>query len=141
MQCISPHKMMIKVDISGGNIPIPAEERGKPVGTDVGNAHSVGLDAVDAFEQPGKEALDSDMRNEGQPRRKENEKQIYVQLSDNNSDPERLPHNHRRVSGSPSRLDHIDKVLIFSNRNVEGYRYGSFLLFRVHMIILRNPGV
>jgi hypothetical protein len=94
---------------------------------------------VDSFEQPARDPLDSELRNEGRPRQKETEKQIYVQLSDNNSDPELMPHNHRRVSGSPSTLDHIDKVMIFSNRNVEGYRYGSFLLFKVHVMNTSKP--
>lgn len=130
---------IIKVDISGGDIPIPAEERGKPVATDEANVHSVGLDAMDDFEQPAREALDFEIRKEGRPKRKKNEKQIFVQLSDNNSDPEHMPQHHRRVSGSPSTLDHIDKVMIFSNRNVEGYRCGSFLLFRVHVMNTSEP--
>lgn len=65
---------MINFAISGGNIPIPKKERGKTIATDVTNTHSLGKDAVDAFEPPTREALDSEIRNEGQPKRKENEK-------------------------------------------------------------------
>ena len=120
---------MINSAISGGDIPIPEKERGKTIATDATNANSLGKDAGDALESPAREALDSEIRNEGRPKRKENEKKIYVQLSDNYSDPEHAHHKRRRVSGSPYTLDHIDKVMIFSDRNVEGYRCCSFLVF------------
>ena len=98
---------MIKSAISGGSIPIPAEERGKPGAADVTNAHTVVLDAGDAFDPPAREALESEIRNEDRPKRKEKEKRIYVQLSDNNSDPVHVPNKHRRVSRSPSTLDQV----------------------------------
>ena len=89
---------------------------------------------MDAFEPPAREALASEMRHEGRPKRKENEKQIYVQLSDNNSDQEHVPHKHRRVSRSPSTLDHIDKVIFFPIVQCTGYRCGSFLVYRVQVM-------
>lgn len=107
VKCISLDKKLIKSAISGGDIPIPAEERGNPGDNDVTNAHTLGVDAVDVFDPPGKEALDSELRNEDRPNRKGKEKRIYVQLSDNNSDPVHMPNKQRRVSRSPSPLDQV----------------------------------
>jgi hypothetical protein len=45
----------------------------KPVDPHGGNAHSGELDVVDAFEQPAREALDSEIRIERRPKRKERE--------------------------------------------------------------------
>lgn len=83
---------MINFAISGGDIPIPEKERGKTIATDATNANSLGKDAGDALEPPAREALDSEICNEGRPKRKENEKKIYVQLSDNYFDPEHAHH-------------------------------------------------
>lgn len=111
--------------LSGGDIPEVAEERRNEVATDVPNMHSHGIIAGDTLEPETRGALESGIRNTGRTKRKEQEKQIYVQLSEDHSDPEHMAHKRIQVSRSPSTLEHIDKVYIISIRNVQVYKCGS----------------
>lgn len=110
----------------GGDIPEAAEERRKEVATDVTTLHSHGINAGDRLEPETRGALESGMGDTGRTKRKEQERDIYVQLSDDHSDPEHMARKHRLVYRSPSTLEHNDKVNFISNRNVQVYECGSF---------------
>lgn len=66
--------------------------------------HSHGIIAEDTLEPQRRGALESGRGNTGRTKHKEQEREIYVELSEDHSDPE---------------LEHIEKVKIISIRTVE----------------------
>ena len=101
--------------LSGGDIPEAAEERRDEVETGLTNVHSHGIIAGDTLEPETRGPLEPVMVNTGRTKRKEQERQIYVQVSEDNSDPEHMTHKQKR---SPFTIEHIEKVNVITIRNV-----------------------
>jgi hypothetical protein len=108
--------------LPGGDIPEAVEERRKETAIDATNVHSHGIIGGETLDPETIGGLESGIRNTGRKKRIEPEKQIYVELNEDHSDPEHLAHKHRLVSGSPSTIEHRDKVNFFSIRNVQVYK-------------------
>ncbi len=94
--------------------------------TDVTKVHSHGIIEGDTMEPETRGALENETGNTCRTKRKEQERENYVQLSEDHSDAEHMAHKHRLVSRSQSTLEHIDKVNIISIRNVQVFKSGSF---------------
>lgn len=80
--------------------------------------HSHGIIAGDTLEPKNRGALETGTGNTGRTKHKEQEREIYVQLSEDHSDPE---------------LEHIEKVKIISIRDVDVCKCGYFFLHNVHV--------
>lgn len=115
VQSISPDNLRSS-GLSGGDIPQEAEERRNEVATDVTDVHLHGIIAGDTLELETRRALETMIGKPGRTKRKEQEREIYVELSEDNSDPKPMTGKHRQVSRSPPTLEHIEKVNVISIR-------------------------
>ena len=115
VQSISPHNLR-NSGLSGGDIPQEAEERRNEVATDVTDVYQHGIIAGDTLEPETRGALETMMGKPGRTKRKEQEREIYVQLSEDNSDQEPMTRKHRQLSRRPPTLEHIEKVNVISIR-------------------------
>lgn len=85
----------------------------KEIATDATNVQSHGIIGGETLDPERRGGLESGIRNTGRKKRNEPEKQIYVELSEDHSDPEHMVHKHRQVSRSPSTIEHREKVIFF----------------------------